>query len=103
MLLYFVADYKFMPSDEIVEKKRMNMNFHCGAIGYLFSVQKMCMCRTGSHECGYCYEKKYNNHDEQLREIFGHETKSATQSCNREINTQNNCFGHCGKHVKCIF
>lgn len=40
------------------------------------------------------------------REIVGQGTKSATQSCNKEINTQNYCFGHCGVHgstyVKCI-
>nr|XP_033706872.1 disintegrin and metalloproteinase domain-containing protein 20-like [Tursiops truncatus] len=77
-------------------------------------------CNGTSHQCpedvyvqdgipcsdgAYCYQKSCNNHDEQCREIFGKDARSAPQSCYKEINTQGNRFGHCGikdtQYVKC--
>ncbi|KAL1773284.1 disintegrin and metalloproteinase domain-containing protein 25-like, partial [Sigmodon hispidus] len=49
-------------------------------------------CQDG----GYCYEKRCNNRDEQCRQIFGKEARSAAQTCYREINTQGDRFGNCG-------
>ncbi|XP_006864605.1 PREDICTED: disintegrin and metalloproteinase domain-containing protein 21-like [Chrysochloris asiatica] len=48
---------------------------------------------------GYCYEKKCNNHDEQCRQIFGKNAKSANKRCYKEMNTRGDRFGHCGKNV----
>ncbi|XP_050003352.1 disintegrin and metalloproteinase domain-containing protein 25-like isoform X1 [Alexandromys fortis] len=68
-------------------------------------------CDGHSHECpndvylldgssckdgGYCYEKRCHNRDEQCRQIFGKEARSATQRCYREINSQGDRFGNCG-------
>ncbi|EDL35509.1 mCG63082 [Mus musculus] len=49
-------------------------------------------CRDG----GYCYEKRCNNRDEQCKQIFGKEARSADHSCYRELNTQGDRFGNCG-------
>uniref|UniRef100_A0A8C3WRL6 ADAM metallopeptidase domain 20 n=1 Tax=Catagonus wagneri TaxID=51154 RepID=A0A8C3WRL6_9CETA len=77
-------------------------------------------CNGTSHQCpedvyvqdgipcsnsAYCYKRRCNSHDEQCREIFGKDARSASQSCYKEINTQGNRFGHCGiedtQYVKC--
>ena len=77
-------------------------------------------CNGTSHQCpedvyvqdgipcsnsAYCYKRRCNNRDEQCREIFGKDARSASQSCYKEINTQGNRFGHCGiedtQYVKC--
>nr|XP_010971559.2 disintegrin and metalloproteinase domain-containing protein 25-like [Camelus bactrianus] len=54
---------------------------------------------------GYCYEKRCNNRNEQCRQIFGKEAKSANQDCYREVNIQGDRFGNCGvrvtSYVKC--
>ncbi|XP_034376496.1 disintegrin and metalloproteinase domain-containing protein 25-like [Arvicanthis niloticus] len=49
-------------------------------------------CQDG----GYCYEKRCNNRDEQCKQIFGKEARSAARSCYRELNTQGDRFGNCG-------
>ncbi|XP_031247096.1 LOW QUALITY PROTEIN: disintegrin and metalloproteinase domain-containing protein 25-like [Mastomys coucha] len=49
-------------------------------------------CKDG----GYCYEKRCNNRDEQCKQIFGKEARSAAHSCYRELNTQGDRFGNCG-------
>ncbi|NP_001407912.1 a disintegrin and metallopeptidase domain 25 (testase 2) [Rattus norvegicus] len=49
-------------------------------------------CRGG----GYCYEKRCNNRNEQCKQIFGQEARSAAQSCYRELNTRGDRFGNCG-------
>ncbi|XP_059551269.1 disintegrin and metalloproteinase domain-containing protein 20-like [Myotis daubentonii] len=71
---------------------------HCPEDVY---VQNGMPCKGG----GSCYEKRCNNREEQCRNIFGKEAKSANQSCYTEINTQGDRFGNCGfKHstyVKC--
>ncbi|XP_055480329.1 disintegrin and metalloproteinase domain-containing protein 25-like, partial [Psammomys obesus] len=68
-------------------------------------------CNGHSHECprdvylldgspckdgGYCYEKRCNNREEQCRQIFGKEARSAAEGCYRKINTQGDRFGNCG-------
>ncbi|ELV10980.1 Disintegrin and metalloproteinase domain-containing protein 21 [Tupaia chinensis] len=68
-------------------------------------------CNGTSHQCpedsyvqdgipcsdnAYCYQKRCNNHDQQCKEIFGKDAKSAPQNCYKEINSQGNRFGHCG-------
>ncbi|XDA78635.1 hypothetical protein R6Z07F_008725 [Ovis aries] len=77
-------------------------------------------CNGASHQCpedvyvqdgipcsdsAYCYKKNCVNHDEQCREIFGKDARSASRSCYKEINTQGNRFGHCGirdiEYIKC--
>ena len=77
-------------------------------------------CNGTSHQCpedvyvqdglpcsdsAYCYKKNCVNHDEQCREIFGKDARSASPSCYEEINTQGNRFGHCGisdiEYIKC--
>ncbi|XP_062932786.1 disintegrin and metalloproteinase domain-containing protein 25-like [Cynocephalus volans] len=77
-------------------------------------------CNGASHNCpadvhvqdgvrcmggGYCYERRCNIRDEQCRQIFGKEAKSANQSCYREMNIRGDRFGHCGlngsTYVRC--
>jgi hypothetical protein len=47
---------------------------------------------------GYCYEKRCNNHDEQCRQTFGINARSASRSCYMEMNTRGDRFGNCGIH-----
>ncbi|XP_052018844.1 disintegrin and metalloproteinase domain-containing protein 25-like [Apodemus sylvaticus] len=49
-------------------------------------------CKDG----GYCYEKSCSVRDEQCKQIFGREARSASHSCYRELNTQGDRFGNCG-------
>nr|XP_044998354.1 disintegrin and metalloproteinase domain-containing protein 25-like [Jaculus jaculus] len=64
-------------------------------------VQDGSPCKDG----GYCYEKRCNQRDEQCRQIFGKEAKSANQTCYREMNTRGDRFGNCGatseKYLSC--
>ena len=63
-------------------------------MGDFISAQKMSMCRMGFPiVVAYFYQKSCNSHDEQCREIFGKDARSASQSCYKEINTQGNRFG----------
>ncbi|XP_073909545.1 disintegrin and metalloproteinase domain-containing protein 25-like [Castor canadensis] len=54
---------------------------------------------------GFCYEKRCNIHDEQCRQIFGINARSASRSCYREMNTRGDRFGNCGisrdTYIKC--
>ncbi|XP_045687337.1 disintegrin and metalloproteinase domain-containing protein 20-like [Phyllostomus hastatus] len=45
-------------------------------------------------DSGYCYEKRCNNREEQCRNIFGKEAKSANQSCYTKMNTHGERFGN---------
>ncbi|XP_027820578.1 disintegrin and metalloproteinase domain-containing protein 20-like [Ovis aries] len=45
---------------------------------------------------GYCYEKRCNERNEQCRQIFGQEARSANVSCYRAVNTRGDRFGNCG-------
>ncbi|XP_059551272.1 disintegrin and metalloproteinase domain-containing protein 20-like [Myotis daubentonii] len=71
---------------------------HCPEDVY---VQNGMPCKGG----GYCYEKRCNNREQQCRNIFGKESKSANQSCYTEMNTRGDRFGNCGlmnaTYVKC--
>ncbi|XP_005412264.1 PREDICTED: disintegrin and metalloproteinase domain-containing protein 20 [Chinchilla lanigera] len=54
---------------------------------------------------GHCYEKKCVIRDEQCRQIFGQQAKSANQTCYMAINSQGDRFGNCGnnsqEYLKC--
>ncbi|KAM4802168.1 disintegrin and metalloproteinase domain-containing protein 25-like [Urocitellus parryii] len=54
---------------------------------------------------GYCHEKRCNARDEQCRQIFGKESRSAQESCYTEMNSRGDRFGNCGlvgeNYVKC--
>ncbi|XP_004682571.1 PREDICTED: disintegrin and metalloproteinase domain-containing protein 25-like [Condylura cristata] len=56
-------------------------------------------------DSGHCYEKRCNDREEQCRNIFGKEAKSANHRCYHEMNTRGDRFGHCGfkgdTYVKC--
>ncbi|KAF6092063.1 hypothetical protein HJG60_000285 [Phyllostomus discolor] len=71
---------------------------HCPEDVY---VQDGFPCEDG----GYCYEKRCNNREEQCRNIFGKEAKSANQSCYTKMNTRGERFGNCGirgaEYVRC--
>ncbi|KAF6092064.1 ADAM metallopeptidase domain 21 [Phyllostomus discolor] len=71
---------------------------HCPEDVY---VQDGVPCEDG----GYCYEKRCNNREEQCRNIFGKEAKSANQSCYTKMNTRGERFGNCGirgaEYVRC--
>ncbi|XP_077000472.1 disintegrin and metalloproteinase domain-containing protein 21-like [Tamandua tetradactyla] len=69
-------------------------------------------CNGTSHECpddvyvqngnpcndtASCYEKRCNSHNEQCKQIFGKEAKSANKNCYQEVNTKGDRFGNCGK------
>ncbi|XP_028015385.2 disintegrin and metalloproteinase domain-containing protein 25-like [Eptesicus fuscus] len=73
-------------------------SYHCPEDVY---VQNGVTCKGG----GYCYEKRCNNREEQCRNIFGKEAKSANQSCYTEMNTRGDRFGNCGfrysRYAKC--
>ncbi|XP_037685034.1 disintegrin and metalloproteinase domain-containing protein 29-like, partial [Choloepus didactylus] len=77
-------------------------------------------CNGTSHKCpddvyvqngnpcndtAYCYEKRCNSRNEQCKEIFGKEAKSASKNCYQTINTQGDRFGNCGMngsyYIKC--
>ncbi|EHB15246.1 Disintegrin and metalloproteinase domain-containing protein 25 [Heterocephalus glaber] len=77
-------------------------------------------CNGTSHECpkdvyvqngmscmgnGHCYEKICASRDEQCKQIFGKESRSANLTCYREINNRGDCFGNCGisrgSYVRC--
>ncbi|XP_020034930.2 disintegrin and metalloproteinase domain-containing protein 25-like [Castor canadensis] len=45
---------------------------------------------------GYCYEKRCNNRNEQCRQTFGINARSAPHSCYKELNTRGDRFGNCG-------
>ncbi|XP_076711380.1 disintegrin and metalloproteinase domain-containing protein 25-like [Callospermophilus lateralis] len=45
---------------------------------------------------GYCHEKRCNARDEQCRQIFGKESRSAQESCYTEMNRRGDRFGNCG-------
>ncbi|XP_005334390.3 disintegrin and metalloproteinase domain-containing protein 25 [Ictidomys tridecemlineatus] len=45
---------------------------------------------------GYCHEKRCNARDEQCRQIFGKESRSAQESCYTEMNSRGDRFGNCG-------
>ncbi|KAM5309019.1 LOW QUALITY PROTEIN: disintegrin and metalloproteinase domain-containing protein 25-like [Glossophaga mutica] len=62
---------------------------HCPEDVY---VQDGVPCEDG----GYCYEKRCNNREDQCRNIFGKEAKSANQSCYTKMNTRGDRFGNCG-------
>ncbi|XP_055969860.1 disintegrin and metalloproteinase domain-containing protein 29-like [Sorex fumeus] len=49
-------------------------------------------CKGG----GYCYEKRCNNREEQCKQIFGDQAKSADLSCYTETNIRGDRFGNCG-------
>ncbi|XP_054431948.1 disintegrin and metalloproteinase domain-containing protein 20-like [Pteronotus mesoamericanus] len=66
-------------------------SYHCPEDVY---VQNGIPCKDG----GYCYEKRCNNREEQCREIFGKEARSAHQGCYTKMNTQGDRFGNCGIH-----
>nr|XP_004666452.3 disintegrin and metalloproteinase domain-containing protein 25-like [Jaculus jaculus] len=44
----------------------------------------------------YCYEKKCHNREEQCHQIFGNQSRSAEQSCYKEVNSRGDRFGNCG-------
>ncbi|KAF7485812.1 hypothetical protein GHT09_002521 [Marmota monax] len=56
-------------------------------------------------DSGYCHEKRCNAHDEQCRQIFGKESRSAQESCYTEMNSRGDRFGNCGlvgeNYVRC--
>ncbi|XP_058423919.1 disintegrin and metalloproteinase domain-containing protein 21-like [Diceros bicornis minor] len=98
---------KFMPSGELCRHQVNECDLpewcngtshQCPEDGY---VQDGIPCSDSA----YCYQKRCNNHDEQCREIFGEGTKSASQNCYKEINSQGSHFGHCGingtTYLKC--
>uniref|UniRef100_A0A8D2CZ08 Uncharacterized protein n=1 Tax=Sciurus vulgaris TaxID=55149 RepID=A0A8D2CZ08_SCIVU len=45
---------------------------------------------------GYCHEKRCNARDEQCRQIFGKESRSAGESCYTKMNSRGDRFGNCG-------
>uniref|UniRef100_A0A8C5Z8G0 Disintegrin and metalloproteinase domain-containing protein 25-like n=1 Tax=Marmota marmota marmota TaxID=9994 RepID=A0A8C5Z8G0_MARMA len=47
-------------------------------------------------DSGYCHEKRCNARDEQCRQIFGKESRSAQESCYTEMNSRGDRFGNCG-------
>ncbi|KAF7472671.1 Hypothetical predicted protein [Marmota monax] len=77
-------------------------------------------CNGTSHECpgdvyvqdgfscmdgGNCYEKRCNIRDEQCKQIFGMEARSANERCYKNLNTRGDRFGNCGlgkqAYIKC--
>ena len=71
-----------------VDLRSINVTFQSGTVGDFISAQKMSMCRMGFPiVVAYFYQKSYNSHDEQGREIFGEGIQSASQSCCTEINS----------------
>ncbi|MBZ3890971.1 Disintegrin and metalloproteinase domain-containing protein 25 [Sciurus carolinensis] len=54
---------------------------------------------------GYCHEKRCNARDEQCRQIFGKESRSARESCYTKMNSRGDRFGNCGlsgdHYVRC--
>ncbi|XP_010620089.1 disintegrin and metalloproteinase domain-containing protein 25 isoform X2 [Fukomys damarensis] len=97
----------FMPSGSVCREK----NDECDLPEW---------CNGTSHECpkdvyvlngmpctgnGHCYEKQCISRDEQCRQIFGKDSRSANQTCYREINNRGDRFGNCGissgSYVRC--
>ncbi|XP_059555491.1 disintegrin and metalloproteinase domain-containing protein 25-like [Myotis daubentonii] len=100
-------DCHFLPTGEVCRQEKNDCDLpewcngtshHCPEDVYL---QNGMPCKGG----GYCYEKRCNNREEQCRNIFGKEAKSANQSCYTKMNTRGDRFGNCGfkysRYVKC--
>ncbi|KAK1343037.1 hypothetical protein QTO34_015807, partial [Cnephaeus nilssonii] len=91
-------DCQILPTGEVCRQEENDCDlpewcngtsYHCPEDVY---VQNGVSCKGG----GYCYEKRCNNREEQCRNIFGKEAKSANQSCYTEMNTRGDRFGNCG-------
>ncbi|XP_054573611.1 disintegrin and metalloproteinase domain-containing protein 25-like [Eptesicus fuscus] len=100
-------DCQILPTGEVCRQEENECDlpewcngtsYHCPEDVYL---QNGIPCKGG----GYCYEKRCNNREEQCRNIFGKEAKSANQSCYTEMNTRGDRFGNCGlmkaRYVQC--
>ncbi|XP_054573608.1 disintegrin and metalloproteinase domain-containing protein 25-like [Eptesicus fuscus] len=100
-------DCQILPTGEVCRQEENDCDlpewcngtsYHCPEDVY---VQNGVSCKGG----GYCYEKRCNNREEQCRNIFGKEAKSANQSCYTEMNTRGDRFGNCGlmkaRYVQC--
>ncbi|XP_004389021.1 disintegrin and metalloproteinase domain-containing protein 21-like [Trichechus manatus latirostris] len=100
-------DCKFMPAGKVCRQQANECDLPEWCNGTTHQcpedvyVQDGIPCTGG----GYCYEKRCNNRDEQCRQIFGKEAKSARKICYEEMNTRGDRFGHCGTsvstYVKC--
>lgn len=79
---FFCKYCKFIPSDEILEMKTINMAFQSSAMGHLISGQKMSMCRTGSH-AGVVIKRDVTAMMNNVGRFLAM-GQSATQSCSRD-------------------
>lgn len=87
---------------QCAEHRKMNVICQSGAMAPCLSVQMMGMWRTGSLARMIASAiKRCNSHDEQCKKFFGKEAKTAHQICYKGINTQCDCFGHCGMEDTC--
>ncbi|XP_048218326.1 disintegrin and metalloproteinase domain-containing protein 21-like [Perognathus longimembris pacificus] len=91
-------DCKFMPLGKLCRKQVNECDLpewcngtshQCPEDGY---VQDGIPCSATA----YCYQKQCHSHDQQCRKIFGKGSKSASQNCYKEINSQGSQVGHCG-------
>lgn len=82
-------DCKFMPSGELC---RHQVN-ECDLPEWFNGTSHQCPedgCVQDGIPCSdnaYCYQKRYNNQDEQCREIFGEGARNASQNFYKEINS----------------
>uniref|UniRef100_A0A672UA27 Uncharacterized protein n=1 Tax=Strigops habroptila TaxID=2489341 RepID=A0A672UA27_STRHB len=50
------------------------------------------------HGTGYCYKGRCQSPDLQCQQLYGKGAKNAPLACYEEVNSQQDRFGHCGKH-----
>ncbi|XP_006882332.1 PREDICTED: disintegrin and metalloproteinase domain-containing protein 21-like [Elephantulus edwardii] len=94
-------DCKIMPSGQVCRQQisECDLTEWCNGTSHQCPedvyVQNGIPCAGG----GYCFEKRCNNRDEQCRQIFGKDAKSANKRCYEEMNIQGDRFGHCGRNA----
>ncbi|XP_058405777.1 disintegrin and metalloproteinase domain-containing protein 29 [Diceros bicornis minor] len=100
-------DCKFLPSGRVCRKQvnECDLPEWCNGTSHMCPDDVYVEDGIPCNSSAYCYEKSCNNRDEQCRQIFGQEAKSANHSCYKQVNTKGDRFGNCGfnesSYVKC--
>ncbi|XP_053457267.1 disintegrin and metalloproteinase domain-containing protein 21 [Nycticebus coucang] len=100
-------DCKFVPSGELCRQQvnECDLPEWCNGTSHQCPEDRYMQDGIPCSDSAYCYQQRCNNHDRQCREIFGKGAKSAPQNCYKEVNSQGNRFGHCGRngtaYLKC--
>ncbi|XP_008541100.2 disintegrin and metalloproteinase domain-containing protein 29 [Equus przewalskii] len=100
-------DCEFLPSGRVCRKKvnECDLPEWCNGTSHMCPDDVYVEDGIPCNSSAYCYEKSCHNRDEQCRQIFGQEAKSANNSCYKRVNTKGDRFGNCGfkdfSYVKC--